>query len=224
MTDINFVSPQLPRALAAYRLTPGERLVNETPFLALACPHGISTGHITRAACVTNLIDRTQRTATIELADLVRIAQFHDEPEPSIERTRHWSELYRQLGDVGAYTLHADLDEHSFLVMSCPYRGGRCPGSQDGECVANLIPEGLAVADLGTVVQLAIEHDNARYGVPASRLAALRETWAARKEEASCIRKIADGWSADRAGERADLVGRMLAELDLAVNGERVPR
>lgn len=208
------------QSLADYRLIPGYRLVDQRPYLELNCPHGLD--HIARygRVCVGNLlVARQHRLAPVELVDLMKVALLHDDAEPSPERTHRYSQLDRYLGDMGAYTLYADIDEHPFLIMSCPYRGGRCPGSQEGECAANLIPAGQTAVDLGTALQLATAHEEARYGVPAERLAVFRRGLVNRKQEAICTRETADGASADIASVRADLISQLLAELDQAVHG-----
>lgn len=205
--------------LVAYRLIPGERLVDQSPFLVLNCPHGLDHVVHNGPACLTNLFDRQQRTGPVELVALMTAALFHDDPGPSLERTRRYGQLRRYLGELGAYTLSVDIDDHPFLVLNCPYRGGRCPGSEDGECTANLIPADQAPVDLGTVLQLATAHEQARYGVPVERLAALRHWWAERRKAEVYVRETGDGPSAFGASVRADLYGRLLAELDRAVNG-----
>lgn len=207
---------QLAPALAAYTVVPAERLTTRTPYIKIRCSH---TGDQLTAACYDDLLPADQASRPLELSELVRAGVFHDDPVPSLDRTHRWNDLDLQLGDIGAYTLHVDVDEHLFLTMSCPYRGGRCPGSVAGECVTNVIPQDLAEVTLGALVGLAAAHDAARYGVPLTRIADLRRAWADRQRAEIAIRETADGPSAGLASARADLIGQMLADIDKVMTG-----
>ncbi|GAA4933908.1 hypothetical protein HD597_010060 [Nonomuraea thailandensis] len=222
MTNTMTEQPLLNASLSAYRLAPGLRLSDESTFLELRCPHTITQIGRRRTdprRCVTNLLAEQARTRAIELGTLVTVAMFHDDPEPSLERTTRVGVLHRELGELVGYTLHHDLDEHPFLVMNCPYRGGRCPGSENGECATNLIPQGSGPVDLGTLLQLATAHENARYGVPAERLAALRKDLVRRQQDEIYTRETADGESAGIASTRADIYRQVIAQLDQVVQG-----
>jgi hypothetical protein len=214
-TDTMTERPELGPALSAYRLYATVLHPGDSPFLELDCPEHHQDGRDTDA-CSTNLLTAEQR-GWVELSDLVRLAVMHDDLEPSIERTSRISDLQKQMGQLGCYPLAADDDGHPFLIMSCPYEGGRCPGSEGGECVVNLIPEVQGSVDLGTLLLLAAAHEDARFGVPVERLIELRQRWITRQRAEVIIRETADGPSAGLASSRADLYGRLIAELDRAM-------
>ncbi|MCK2214263.1 hypothetical protein MF672_010740 [Actinomadura sp. ATCC 31491] len=209
--------------LTAYRLTAGLRLVDRRAFLELRCPHAIEQpGPVTVSArtCVTNLLGEQARTRPVDLLALFTAALFHHDAQPSLERTARFGALDRRLGELASYAVHVDVDDDPFLVLGCPYRGGRCPTSEDGECCVNIIPaEQQATIDLGAVLQLAKAHENARYGVPRDPLEAFRRSLVERQRGEIFIRETSDGSSAGLASAYADLLGRIIGDFDRAVNG-----
>lgn len=220
MTTTITEQPEIGAALSAYRLYATRLHADEAEVLTLECPHEHDHNQCPAGGCVANLLnDQERHRLSIRLGDLVRLAAMHDDPEPSIERTRRLGDLDRQLGELASYRVSAEDDEEPFLALNCPYRGGRCPGSEEGECRANLIPDGQAHIDLGDALQLAAAHEQARYGVPVARLAVLRRGWEIRQRAESYTRETADGPTANIASVRADLINRMIADLDRAVNG-----
>jgi stringent starvation protein B len=210
-TDTMTERPQIDPALAAYRLW-AARPDPASPILVLECPDARDEGGCSSI----NLLD-TPQLWHVELGDLVSLAAMHDDPEPSIERTSRMSDLLRQIGQLATYAVTVDDDEHPFLVMNCPYEGGRCPGSEDGECVVNLIPETQGHVDLGTLLLLASAHEDARFGVPVERLVELRQGWIIRQRAEIYTRETADGLAAGLASSRADLYGQLIGELDKAM-------
>jgi hypothetical protein len=211
MTDTDTMTerPELGPDLSAYRLWAARPDPAASPILVLECPDARDEDGCSSI----NLLDVPQ-IWHVELGDLVRLAVMHDDPEPSIERTSRISDLQRQMGQLNCYPLAADDDEHPFLIMLCPYEGGRCPGSEDGECSVNLIPEVQGHVDLGVLLVLAAAHEDARFGVPVERLIELRQGWITRQRAEIYTRETADGPSAGLASSRADLYGQLIAELD----------
>jgi hypothetical protein len=219
MTDTPKPEQLIPPALSAYRLTAELQLVDDSPLVALKlkCPHEIGDARWDARVCVTNLLDLSMITGSADLGLVAQAALMHDDAEPTIERARRIGDLHRRLGDIAAYTLSAEMDEYPFLAMNCPYAGGRCPGSVDGECCVNLIPEVQRRIDLGTLLLLASSHEDARYGVPIERLIGLRQALVRRRQRELYIRETADGAAADLASSRADLYAELIAELDKAM-------
>jgi hypothetical protein len=214
-TDTKTERPELAPALAAYRLHATVLHPGDSPFLELECPEHDQDGRNTDA-CDTNLLTAEHRS-WVELGDLVRHVARHDDPEPTIERERRINDLLKNMGQLSCYNLAADDDEHPFLTMNCPYMGGRCPGSEDGECSVNLIPEVQGHVDLGTLLLLAAAHEEARFGVPVERIIELRQALIQRRQSELYTRETADGPAAGLASSRADLYGQLIAELDRAM-------
>ncbi|MFB4294823.1 hypothetical protein ACBI99_44840 [Nonomuraea sp. ATR24] len=213
---------QLGEALSAYRLYATRLDAGAEPHLVLECP-GQHTDARPESACATNLLTsgpHPPRSSSIKLETIVRLAVMHDDPIPSLERTRRVSDLPRQLGQLAVYQLYADEDEHPFLVLACPYLGTRCPGAsyENGACATNLLHDFQTHADVGTMLQLAAAHEQARYGIRPEPIAALRREWERRRQYELQTRESADGASAALASAYADLYGRIISELDKAVN------
>lgn len=225
MTDTTTAQHLLDGPLSAYRLRAVQH-ADEGVRLALECPHERER-NASGTTCDTNLLDNLadlldlrERLGTIPLDSLVRLAIVH-ETKPALERAELVSTAHRRMGELVNYELIADVDVHPFLILECPYVGSRCPGAVEGECMTNLIPtdQRFGSIELGTVLQLAAGHEEARYGVPAARLAELRRRWINRQQTEICTRETADGPSTHIASVRADLYAAVIAELDLAVKG-----
>ncbi|WP_327587065.1 hypothetical protein OHA25_08640 [Nonomuraea sp. NBC_00507] len=215
---------------AAYRVTATRVYGGEDPYLVLECPH----------ECVSKLLHGRYR-ASADLGTLVMAAINHDRRHTVTEPDQVPELLREQIAELGDYRLYPDLDTRPFLLLNCPYLKSpdktmdarRCPDTVDGQCVANLLPEqaSLAGVELGELLRLAAEHEAARARALAEQLgagaraklvghlAALRQIWAGRQQEALYTRDTADSPSAGIAGARADLIGQLLADLDKAVAG-----
>ncbi|MGW6502939.1 hypothetical protein [Nonomuraea angiospora] len=211
--------------VAAHLLHP-----DEGPFLTLECPHpDVHDGCIPIGGRVKNVL--RSRETFLDLDALVEEAITHDIKHARPDQRAIVEQLHEQEDLVGRYTVNADHDEWPFLVLNCPYGTPSalyCPDpKEDGECVMNLAPEGARGMQLGALLDRAAEHEAARtraIGAEAvaelvGRLTSLRQTWANRQLAEIYDRETSDGASAFIASANADLLGRMIAELDRAVHG-----
>ncbi|MFB4285675.1 hypothetical protein ACBJ59_61185 [Nonomuraea sp. MTCD27] len=223
--------PAVDAGPTAYRITATQLNPHDGPYLLLECPYGDHA--VMPGPCVSNLLSRRSRH-NVNLGALARIAINHD-ARHTVQSRASAARLRAQIAALGDYVVVADDDVHPFMILNCPYLAAdaaTCPDTIEGQCVANLLraDQAAGTVTLGTILRLAAEHEAARRPTRpeeltavraelADRLAELRRTWVNRRQEALCIRETAGGRDAGIASLRADLIGQLLAELDLAVNG-----
>jgi hypothetical protein len=207
---------------AAYRVTATRLHADQDPYLALECP----------GECVDNLLHGTRYRTDADLGTLVMSAVHHERRHAGAQPPEVAKRLREQVDELGEYRVHTDMDVHPFLILDCPYlesaAARRCPDTVDGECLTNLLAkdDGIQGVTLGMLLRLAAEHEAARARALAAELgsrdhaellgclAAIRAEWDGRRKEAIRVRETADGRTAGAASVRADLIARVLADLD----------